>query len=279
MKKNPESFLSPKTNTEFDVTRAKIIIGDFLERFEEPCTANELREILTVNENVIGYFTYVDAYDQMLENKMIMLDENGNVRLTKEGKQLVPELLELSPEKLRDRALASARDYFREKKTERDTAVTLVEADNAFGARCECFDNGLTLMRVTLWYPQRELADFMRSLMNTDPVGLYCELFDRILRTTLDLVEFSAQTQMDEMLVRGVSSFLNDHSEQINECASNALDKGFEVNCKCHDEQLLMELDVFAPDQQQANFICRKLSQDKLIFSVVTRLVLQNLGK
>lgn len=81
MQTHPERFIPQSRNTEFDVTRAKIIIGDFLARFEKPCTAVALREILTVNETVIAYFTYVQAYEQMLENAMIELDENGCVRL------------------------------------------------------------------------------------------------------------------------------------------------------------------------------------------------------
>ena len=68
MENHPERFVSPKVSTEYDVTRAKILIGDFLARFEEPCTADQLREILTVNETVIDYFTYTEAYEQMLAN-------------------------------------------------------------------------------------------------------------------------------------------------------------------------------------------------------------------
>jgi hypothetical protein len=280
LKKNPERFISPKANTEFDVTRAKIIIGDFLSRFEEPCTATELREILTVNENVIGYFTYVDAYDQMLDNKMISVGENGIVRLTETGRELLPELLELSSEKLRDRALASAESYFCEKKTRRDTDVRLIEKDGSYAAVCECFDNGTVLMLITLWYPDMEKADFIRSLMNADPVGIYCSVFDRLLRKTLDLVELSPQSAIDENMLDAVQSYASNQPESENRCESKALDKGFEVDCKCFgDETLLMELDVFAPDEQQAGFICQKLTQDKLIYSVVTRLVLQNLSK
>ena len=88
---NPERFFSPKVNTEFDAARAKIIIGDFLARYEEPCSAAELREILTVNDTVIAYFTYVEAYEQMLGNGMIEVDKNGCVRLTETGKQLISE--------------------------------------------------------------------------------------------------------------------------------------------------------------------------------------------
>ncbi len=277
---NPERFFSPKVNTEFDATKAKIIIGDFLARYDEPCTAAQLREILTVNDTVIAYFTYVEAYEQMLGNAMIEVDENGCVRLTEEGRQLVPEISEFTSEKLKDRALASADSYFREKKTQRDTSVQLVEQGGFFGARCECFDNQTPLMRVTLWYPDRELADFMRSLMNIDPVGLYCGVLDRVLGIKTELVEFSAITPMDKTLEHGVREFVDKHSDCVNECRNKALDKGFEVSCRCSDdERLVMELEVYAPDEQQAENLCRSIEKDSLVYSVVTRLVLQNLGK
>ena len=157
--------------------------------------------------------------------------------------------------------------------------MRLVEKDGMFGAQCECFDNGMTLMRVTLFYSEKELADYMRSLMNADPVGLYCKVFDRILRVTLDLEEFAPQSPMDKNLLDGVLNFLAENSEFNNKCVSKALDKGFEVTCKCTGEQPLMELSVFAQDENQAEYICEKLAQDKLIFSIVTRLVLQNSAK
>ena len=276
MAKNPERFISQSKNTEFDVTRAKILIGDFLARFDTPCTPDTLREILTVNETVIAYFTYVEAYEQMLANAMLTLDDKGFVTLTETGRQLVSELSDLAVQKLRDKALASGESYFLDKKTRRDTCVKLVENGGLSGAQCECFDNGVTLMRITLFYSETELADYMRSLMNADPVGLYCKVFDRLLRVTLDLEEFEPQSQIDKNLLDGVLNFVSENSEFNNKCVSKALDKGFEVTCKCTGEQLLMELSVFAQDEQQAEYICEKLSQDKLIFSIVTRLVLQN---
>lgn len=277
---NPERFFSPKVNTEFDAARAKIIIGDFLARYEEPCSAAELREILTVNDTVIAYFTYVEAYEQMLGNGMIEIDKNGCVRLTETGKQLISEISEFTSEKLRDRAIASAESYFREKKTQRDTKVSLADQDGAFGARCECFDNRTPLMRVILWYDDRELADFMRSLMNVDPVGLYCGVLDRVLGIKTELVEFSAESPMDRTLEQGVRRFIGEHTDCVNKCTAKALDKGFEVSCRCSDdERLLMELEVYAPDEQQAENLCRSIEKDSLVYSVVTRLVLQNLGK
>ena len=279
MAKNPERFIPQSKLTEFDVTRAKILIGDFLARFDIPCTPDALREILTVNETVIAYFTYVEAYEQMLANAMLTLDEKGFVTLTETGRQLVSELSDLAQQRLRDKALESGEGYFRDRKTQRDTDVRLVEKDGMFGAQCECFDNGMTLMRVTLFYSEKELADYMRSLMNADPVGLYCKVFDRILRVTLDLEEFAPQSPMDKNLLDGVLNFLAENSEFNNKCVSKALDKGFEVTCKCTGEQPLMELSVFAQDENQAEYICEKLSQDKLIFSIVTRLVLQNSAK
>ena len=220
MAKNPERFISQSKNTEFDVTRAKILIGDFLARFDTPCTPDTLREILTVNETVIAYFTYVEAYEQMLANAMLTLDDKGFVTLTETGRQLVSELSDLAVQKLRDKALASGESYFLDKKTRRDTCVKLVENGSLSGAQCECFDNGITLMRITLFYSEKELADYMRSLMNADPVGLYCKVFDRLLRVTLDLEEFEPQSQIDKNLLDGVQRLRLFHHKLL-ECGES----------------------------------------------------------
>lgn len=280
MQTHPERFIPQSRNTEFDVTRAKIIIGDFLARFEKPCTAVALREILTVNETVIAYFTYVQAYEQMLENAMIELDENGCVRLTQVGKQLAGELSELASQRLREKALASGENYFCEKKTERDTQVRLIEKNGCFAAQCKCFDNSTTLMSITLWHKDRELADYLRSLMNADPVGLYCDVFDYILGTAKKKIGPPDQTVFERSLTQGVERFMNKHLTTNCKCAVRAVDKGFEMNCECFDDDLLlMELCVFAPDERQAGFICDRLEKDKDIFSVLTGLVLRNLNR
>lgn len=280
MQTHPERFISQSKNTEFDVTRAKILIGDFLARFETPCTAVALREILTVNETVIEYFTYVQAYEQMLENAVIGLDENGCVHLTQTGSELVGELAPLVSQRLREKAIASGESYFREQKTERDTRVQLVETDGTYAAQCECFDNSTTLMRVTLYNKDKELADHLRSLMNADPVGLYCAVLDHILGTAEKKGELPEQTTLERSLTQGVERFVAQHPQTNCECESMALDKGFEAMCKCFSEGLLlMQLGVFAPDERQAGYICDRLGQDKDIFSATVKLVLQNSGR
>lgn len=280
MQTHPERFISQSKNTEFDVTRAKILIGDFLARFELPCTVVALREILTVNETVIEYFTYVEAYEQMLENAMIELDQNGCVRLTQTGSQLVGELSQLAEQRLREKAIASGESYFREQKTERDTRVQLVETDGTYAAQCECFDNSTTLMRITLYNKDKELADHLRSLMNSDPVGLYCAVFDHILGTAEKKGEVPQQSTLEKSLTQGVERFVREHPQTSCECESKAVNKGFEATCKCFsDGLLLMRIGVFAPNEQQAEYICDRLGKDNDIFSAVVKLVLQNPGR
>ena len=92
LEKNPERFFSQQMKTIFDVSQAKILIGSFLSSSQTPCTAAQLREILTVNGNVIGYFTYVEAFEQMCRNGMTETDDEGHVKLTETGRQLVAAL-------------------------------------------------------------------------------------------------------------------------------------------------------------------------------------------
>lgn len=274
---HPERFVSQSVMTEFDVTRAKIIIGDLLARFETPCTAAELREILTVNETVIAYFTYVEAYEQMLANSMIELDQSTCVKLTETGRQLVGELSKLVPQSFRDKALDSAQSYFYEKKTQRDTKVSLIEQGGSFAAQCECFDDRVLLMRIAVWNKDREIADLIRSLMNADPVGLYCGMFDHILGVKSEKTETVPESPLEKALIKAVKDFAVQHGSCERRCEVKALDKGFEVGCSCTDEQLLlMQLDVFVPDEQQAGFISRRLEQDESLLESTVQCLLSN---
>ena len=274
MENHPERFVSPKVSTEYDVTRAKILIGDFLARFEEPCTADQLREILTVNETVIDYFTYTEAYEQMLANAMIELDESCCVRLTDAGKELVPELSELALKSLRDRALGSAQSYFSEKKNRRDTQVRLLEQDDAFGAMCECLDNGRLLMRLTLWSKDKELADFLRARMNADTVRLYCAVMDCILGARAKAEPAAEQTEYEQRLAAAAQMLAKQTAE--NDCSSSKTQSGFEVRCVCRVQQKVCELEISAPDEQQAQRICRRLSQDDTLLECIVACVLAN---
>ena len=276
MENHPERFVSPKVNTEFDVTRAKIIIGDFLARFEEPCTDSELREILTVNETVIDYFTFVEAYEQMLANKMIELDEKGFVKLTEQGQALVPELSELAMKSLRDRAVESGESYLRGKKTERDTQVSLLERGGAYGALCECYDNGRLLMRLILWTSDKELADFLRAKMNADTVRLYCAVMDCILGAQMKNTSSDEQTAYEQRLVCAAQELAQQNAENI--CTSRQTDGVFEVRCECVGQagQTLAELETGAPDSEQAEMICARLKQDKTLLDSILACVLAN---
>lgn len=274
LENHAERFVSPKITKEYDVTRAKILIGDFLARFEEPCTADELREILTVNETVIDYFTYVQAYEQMLANAMIELDESGCVRLTQEGGQLVPELSELALKSLRDRALESAQSYFSEKKNQRDTQVRLLEQDDAFGALCECFDNGRLLMRLTLWSADKELADFLRARMNADTVRLYCAVMDCILGAKAEKQPAPEQSEYEKRLAGAAREYAKQSVQNV--CSCKQAESGFEVKCECCAQQKLCELEISAPDEQQARSICQRLTHDSTLLESIVGCVLAN---
>lgn len=277
MERNPEQYIPQEKRTVFDASQAKILIGGFLARFETPCTAGELREILTVNENVIGYFTYVEAFEEMSENAMTELDDNGFVKLTETGRQLVEELEKLVPKSLRDRALASGEEYLRDKKNQRDTQVRLTERNGVFGAEFSCSDNGVTLMKVTLWNKDRELADHQRALMNADPVKLYCRVTDHILGARESLPAVVEENAYDQKLAASLREFAESCGDAIIKCSCEALEKGCAVKCECSLEgQPLMELEMNAPDKQQADFICESLEKDGALFKSVTQCVLAN---
>lgn len=276
MENNPEKYISPKANTEFDVTGAKILIGDFLARSDDRYTADELGEILTVNENVIDYFVYVRAYDELEQDGIVVVDENGFAALSEKGRGLVAELEKLVPKSLRDKALMSGERYKREKKSSEDTRVYLEENGERTAAVCECFDNGRTLMRIKLWNDEKELAEHERSMMNADPVKLYCKVLDLVLGNFSGEEVTLTGTPLEITLGEAVQKYVRSCGKAENICS---VDSQGEVRavCRCTaGEKLVMELEVNAPDETQADYLCGKMAENTALFSQVTNAVLSN---
>lgn len=276
MEKNPERFFSQQMKTIFDVSQAKILIGSFLSSSQINCTAAQLREILTVNENVIGYFTYVEAFEQMCKDGMTQTDAQGHVKLTDMGRQLVSELESMVPRSLRDRALISGEEYMQDKKNKRDIRVELVSQGENLGAQCECCDSGRTLMRMVLWNREREISDHERSLMNSDPSRLYCSVMDYILGKMPPDEDFAGQTDLEKRLTAAAREKA-EKAQTKNSCRIKQLPQGLIVSCKCScGAKVLMELDVGAPDKEQAQFIAKRLENDMSLYKNIVECVLKN---
>ena len=276
MEKNPERFFSQQMKTIFDVSQAKILIGSFLSSSQINCTAAQLREILTVNENVIGYFTYVEAFEQMCKDGMTQTDAQGHVKLTDTGRQLVSELESMVPRSLRDRALISGEEYMQDKKNKRDIRVELVSQGEDLGAQCECCDSGRTLMRMVLWNTDKELSDHERSLMNSDPSRLYCSVMDYILGKMPPHEDFAGQTDLEKRLTAAAREKA-ERAQTKNSCRIKQLPQGLIVSCKCScGAKVLMELDVGAPDKEQAQYIANRLEQDTGLYKSAVECVLKN---
>ena len=82
----------------------------------------------------------------------------------------------------------------------------------------------------------------------------------------------------DKILISGLKLFSRLKIEHDVKCEISQLEKGFSVDCKCHDNDVvLMDLKLFAPDKSQAKLIQEKILQNPTEFyGKVLNYVLEN---
>ena len=82
------------------------------------------------------------------------------------------------------------------------------------------------------------------------------------------------QTEYEQRLAAAAQMLAKQTAE--NDCSSSKTQSGFEVRCVCRVQQKVCELEISAPDEQQAQRICRRLSQDDTLLECIVACVLAN---
>ena len=163
--------ITPDIFNPTDVYEVKILLAYFLFQMDRPITPNQLTEIAT-GDGIVNYFLYSEAVSEMLKNETIKLEEReGTVYyfLTQKGKDGAQSFKKLVSKSVRDRIYAAGLRFFAKLKAEHDVRFEISQ------------DNGLTLMDLTLFAPDKEQAEFIKSKILMNPTDFYCQVMDYVI--------------------------------------------------------------------------------------------------
>ena len=166
-----------------NVYEVKILLAYFLNKIERPVTPAQLLEIAT-GDGVISYFLYVEAIEQMLKNGTLRLEEREGTEyyiLTDAGREGAEDLKGLVNKSVRDRLYAAGLKLFAKLRAERETRFEIKEQGAGFTVRCVCEDAGVTLMDLTLFAPDREQAEYIKSKILMNPSEFYSRVLDFVI--------------------------------------------------------------------------------------------------
>ncbi len=88
--------------------------------------------------------------------------------------------------------------------------------------------------------------------------------------------DFAGQTDLEKRLTAAAREKA-EKAQTKNSCRIKQLPQGLIVSCKCScGAKVLMELDVGAPDKEQAQFIAKRLENDMSLYKNIVECVLKN---
>lgn len=183
MIQNPEEHVSDNMKNVSDVYEVQILLAYFLNQINQLCTPNQLTEIAT-GEGVVNYFVYTEAISRMLTNQTLELAEiegGSYYRLTEKGKEGADKFKKLVPKSFRDKIYAAGLRLFAKLKNERDVTFEITPAEKGYNVHCRCCDNELALMDITLYAPDEEQANYIKSKILMNPTDFYCKVVDYII--------------------------------------------------------------------------------------------------
>lgn len=175
--------ITPAVLNPTDVYEVKILLAYFLFQMDRPVTPNQLTEIAT-GDGIVNYFLYSEAVSEMLSNGTIALvEEEGTsyYKLTEKGKEGAQSFKRLVSKSVRDRIYAAGLRFFAKLKAQRDLQFDIKECGKGYSVQCVCMDNGITLMDLTLFAPDKEQAEYIKSKILMNPTDFYCKVMDYVI--------------------------------------------------------------------------------------------------
>ena len=178
MVQNPEAHISENMKNISDVYEVQILLAYFLGQINQLCTPNQLTEIAT-GEGVVNYFVYTEAVSRMLENGTLELAEiegTNYYRLTEKGIEGAEKFKKLVPKSFRDKIYAAGLRLFVKLKNDRDVSFDIKPAKRGYNVHCRCCDDDMVLMDITLYAPDQEQANYIKS-----KIQMNCRVVDYII--------------------------------------------------------------------------------------------------
>lgn len=170
--------MSKMADTEIkDAGMANILICYLLYKINRPVEIEQLYEI-AVGTEIISYFFYQESIDYMLQNNMIKIVKNDNLKNCyvndEKGLQCAKELKRYVPKSYRDKIVLAAIKYFARLKKEQEIIIEYIKINTGgYYTHIRCLDILNDLMDIKLYAPDYSQAKLLGEKIMLNPAGFY----------------------------------------------------------------------------------------------------------
>jgi hypothetical protein len=177
-----------------NVYEVKVALCYLLEKIEYRLTENELNEIVFNNE-FINYFLYASALEELIINDSIARvydNENVYIELREKGKEAAKLLKKDVSFRFRKHLLESAFKYNSEKSVNGAVTVSIKKRESGYSVEAVFGDKNLELMRISLYAPDEDQAEYLKFQIREDPNEFYKTIIESLIfskRPTIEIKE------------------------------------------------------------------------------------------
>lgn len=172
----------------------KVLLCYLLNKLNRSVTEEQLYEIVLDSE-VINYFYYTEALEELINNESAKRVQNGSealIELTEKGRHGADYFDETVSRYFRYRILKAAMYYFARLERESDADVEVVPMPNGYEVRCKISDADYDMMRLDLYAPDSEQAELIKEKIMLDPAGFYRRVIGFALENEEEQIKIDA---------------------------------------------------------------------------------------
>ncbi|MDR0987113.1 MAG: DUF4364 family protein [Ruminococcus sp.] len=177
-----------------NVYEVKVAICYLLEKIEYRLRENELNEIVFNNE-FINYFLYASAIEELIINDSIARvydNEIPYIELRDKGREAAKTLKKDVQFRFRKHLLESAFRFNSEKSVDSDVTVFATKRESGYSVEAVFGDKNLELMRLSLYAPDEDQAEYLKFQIREDPNEFYKTVIESLIfakRPTIEITE------------------------------------------------------------------------------------------
>lgn len=179
----PEKKLSDMAHFELkDLTIIKILICYLIHQLNRAVEPDQLYEI-AVGNNIINYFYYQEAIDDLLKTNTILLTTNFEGKqcyiLTEKGSLCARSFHNYVPKTYRDNLVKAGLQYFSRLKLNNEIKIEYIPIETGgYYVHCRCIDIQNDLIDLKLFAPDETQAHLLGEQIMLNPIGFYSRIIN-----------------------------------------------------------------------------------------------------
>lgn len=123
-----------------------------------------------------NYFEVSEAFSEMISTGSIREYRDEMYIITNQGRLIADELENNLPRAVREKAVETVTSYLERIKSEKENKVIILKNDKGFTVTCIISDNSFEMLKVSLYAPNREIANNIKNKFYEDPSEMYSKI-------------------------------------------------------------------------------------------------------